>query len=32
MLSSIVRAALRRKGIILALAAALLGYGVYSLT
>jgi len=32
MLSAIVRTALRRKGIILALAAALLGYGVYTLT
>ncbi len=32
MLSVIVRAALRRKGIVLALAAILLGYGLYSLT
>ena len=31
MLKAIVRTALRRKGIILALAAAMLGYGVYSL-
>jgi CzcA family heavy metal efflux pump len=32
MLSAVIRTALRRKGIILALAAALLGYGVYTLT
>ena len=32
MLSAIVHTALRRKGIVLVLAAALLGYGVYSLT
>lgn len=32
MLSAIVRTALRRKGIIIALAAALLGYGFYTLT
>ena len=32
MLRAIVHTALRRKGIVLALAAALLGYGVYSLT
>jgi Cu/Ag efflux pump CusA len=32
MLSAIVRTALRRKGIVLALAAVLLGYGLYALT